>query len=232
MVGWNADPRYQRRGDHPLSGPGAIEPGTGHSGGPHDHRPTALDNSRADLILMLGILSLFFCGPLGIVAWLMANSDQRKMTQGRMSREKIGRVKVGRALGIIGTALFVVSVALLIHFLPSRIPAARDLLKSSPLPVDQIVFAGVWTGNKGSIIRIRFDGIGDFRSGNTAVTGGRVLLEGESLSIGIMGIRKTWKIDRKPYLEDGNWRMELDGEIFTRKLTGHLVYMRRVDRGC
>jgi hypothetical protein len=180
---------------------------------------------------MLGVLSLFLCGPLGIVAWLMANSDLRKMAEGRMLREKIGRVKVGRTLGIIGTGLFIVSVALLVHFLPGRIGTPRDFFKPSPLPADQIVFAGVWIGNQGSILRIRLDGSGDFRSANTTVTGGRVVLDGDSLSIGIMGIGKTWNIDRKPYLKDRKWRMQLDGEIFTRKLAGHLVHARKVGRG-
>ncbi|MEJ2715582.1 MAG: hypothetical protein P8182_00325 [Deltaproteobacteria bacterium] len=231
MGGWNADPHHQPHRDGPLSGPAPIEPGSGHSREPLDHRPSGLENSRADLILMLGVLSLFLCGPLGIVAWLMANSDLRKMAEGRMLRDKIGRVKVGRTLGIIGTALFIVSVALLVHFLPARIGIPRDFLKPSPLPPDQIVFAGVWFGNQGSILRIKLDGSGDFRSGNTTVTGGRVLVDGESLSIGIMGIGKTWNIDRKPYLKDGKWKMELDGEIFTRKLGGHLVHARKTGRG-
>ena len=90
----------------------------------------------------------------------------------------------------------------------------------------------MWIGNKGSIIRIRVDGRGDFRSGTTSITGGRVLVDGGSLSIGIMGLRKTWNIDRKPYLENGNWKMELDGETFKRKLSGLLVCMRTVGRGC
>jgi len=185
--------------------------------------PGARERSRADLILLLGILSLFLCGPLGIIAGVMGGSELKKIRSGHVSGEKIGRVRLGRTLGFIGTLLFMASLALVIYLLPSRIPDPRLFFSSGPLSVDQMVFAGEWTGNKGSIIRIHPDGRGDFKTRSTSVQGGRVIIGTDSLSIGMMGMYKTWHIQQAPYLRNGAWVMNLDRETFVRKETGLLV---------
>jgi len=43
------------------------------------------------------------------------------------------------------------------------------------------------------------------------------------LSIGLLGLYKTWHIKRTPYLENGVWKMLLDGETFSREAEGLLV---------
>lgn len=200
----------------------SIEPGW--SPGPvRQTSPCQRERSRADLILLLGILSLFFCGPLGIIAWVMGASELRKIRSGRVSGEKIGRVRLGRTLGILGALIFVASLALVIYVLPTRIPDPRLFFSSGPLSEDQLVFAGEWTGDKGSMIRIHRDGRGDFKTRSASVQGGRVVIRADSLSIGMMGLYKTWHIRRAPHLKNGTWMMNLDGETFVRKETGLLV---------
>jgi hypothetical protein len=61
---------------------------------------------RGTTILVLGILSVVTCQPLGIFAWVMANADLREMTAGRMDPSGRSNTEVGRILGIVGTVLF------------------------------------------------------------------------------------------------------------------------------
>jgi len=174
-------------------------------------------------VLILGILSLFLCGPLGIVAWILANSELRQIRAGLVSCERVRAVKAGRVLGIIGTAVFIVSVAVLVKMLPGLLPEMTGTMSPEPLTADQIVFAGKWHGDKGSLIRIYPDGRGDFQTGSSKVTGGRVHIHDSVLSIGLLGLYKTWHIKRTPYLENGVWKMLLDGETFSREAEGLLV---------
>lgn len=58
-----------------------LEPGYDLSESGIEHQGTPSPN-RADSILVLGILSLFVCWPVGIVAWIMANSDLREIREG------------------------------------------------------------------------------------------------------------------------------------------------------
>ncbi|MCA1959341.1 MAG: DUF4190 domain-containing protein [Desulfomonile sp.] len=197
------------------------------SPGPSPRRPPRhvqhVRPCRADLVLVLGILSLFLCGPLGIAAWVLANSELRQMRAGLVSCERVRALKVGRVLGIIGAALFVVSVGVLVKILPGLLPEMSDTIHPEPLTADQIVFAGKWHGDKGSLIRIYPDGRGDFQTSSSKLTGGRVRIHDSELSIGLMGLYKTWHIKRTPYLENGVWKMRLNGETFSRETEGLLV---------
>jgi len=60
---------------------------------------------RGTLILVLGILSLLMCQPLGIVAWVLANGDLRDMDEGRMDPTGRSNTEVGRILGMIAFIL-------------------------------------------------------------------------------------------------------------------------------
>jgi hypothetical protein len=91
------------------------------------------------------------------------------------------------------------------------------------MPSDQIVFAGDWFGERGTVIKIRPDGTADFRSRHSSVLGGKIKIQGDELTIGIPGFASTWRIEKRPHLEDGHWVMKLDGENFMRKVEGHLV---------
>jgi hypothetical protein len=61
---------------------------------------------RGVLILVLGILGLLCCFILGIVAWVMANTDLREMDAGRMDPEGRGLTTAGKVCGIISIVLW------------------------------------------------------------------------------------------------------------------------------
>lgn len=180
-----------------------------------------LSSNRSDLILVLGALSLFLCGPLGILAWIMAQADLRKIRQGRISAAKIRTIKVGRVLAITGTALFCITLALGAVIITKGIHPFELQFGSwtdpRPLPIHQIVFVGEWYGSKGTLIRIRPDGSGDFRTRRTSMTGGHVTIDENFISIGFLGFSRTWKVAGKPELRDGHWSMRLDDEVFLKK---------------
>lgn len=184
-----------------------------------------LQKNHANLILVLGIISLFMCGPLGVAAWALGASELRKIGRGEMSPAKIGILRFGRTLGILGTVIFVLSIALAAFLLQQGVTTLGDILKPEPMPSDQIVFAGDWFGERGTVIKIRPDGTADFRSRHSSVLGGRIKIQGDELTIGIPGFASTWRIEKRPHLEDGHWIMRLDGENFMRKVEGHLVLM-------
>jgi hypothetical protein len=185
--------------------------------------PSRMEKGRAGLVLLFGVLSLFLCGPLGVIAFIMGAAELRKIRAGLISLKKKGEIMIGMGLGLVGILTSVVVFTYLWYALPTRLPQIGDLGPSGPLSADQVVFAGEWDGNRGTVIVIRIDGTGDFKARNSTVTGGRVKIEKDTLSIGLFGIYKTWRITRRPYYEDGKWRMDLDGETFTRKASGSLV---------
>jgi hypothetical protein len=67
---------------------------------------------RGTLILVLGILSLVICAPLGIPAWIMGNNDLREIDAGRMDPTGRSTTNAGRICGMIGTILLIVGVVL------------------------------------------------------------------------------------------------------------------------
>lgn len=74
-------------------------------GGPREH-------PQGTTILVLGILSLVVCGPLGPVAWVMGNNALREIDANPMAYTNRGSVQAGRICGIIATCLLVVGVIL------------------------------------------------------------------------------------------------------------------------
>jgi len=65
---------------------------------------------RGTLILVLGILSLVVCAPLGIVAWVMGNGDLKQIDAGGMDPSGRPLTNAGRICGIIGTILLALGV--------------------------------------------------------------------------------------------------------------------------
>lgn len=59
---------------------------------------------RATLVLILGILSLVVCAPLGIAAWIMGSADLKAMAAGLMDPSGRSTTNAGRICGMIGTA--------------------------------------------------------------------------------------------------------------------------------
>jgi hypothetical protein len=65
---------------------------------------------RGTLILVLGILSLVMCAPLGIAAWLMGNGDLKLMDAGQMDSTGRSMTNAGRICGIIASVLLILGV--------------------------------------------------------------------------------------------------------------------------
>lgn len=75
-----------------------------------------VDHPKGMTILILGILSLVCCSPLGIAAWLMGNTALKEIdaAPGQYGNRQI--VQIGRILGIIGTVLLGLSILWLVAF--------------------------------------------------------------------------------------------------------------------
>ena len=69
---------------------------------------------RGTLILVLGILGLVVCGPLGIAAWIMGNGDLKEMDAGAMDPSGRSTTNAGRICGIIATILLAISIVVCI----------------------------------------------------------------------------------------------------------------------
>ena len=65
---------------------------------------------RGTLILVLGILGLVICGPLGIAAWIMGSGDLKAMDAGTMDPSGRGNTNAGKICGIIATVLMALAV--------------------------------------------------------------------------------------------------------------------------
>ena len=65
---------------------------------------------RGTLILILGILSLIICQPVGIAAWIMGNADLKQIAAGTMDPEGKSLTQIGKILGIIAVVLMVIGV--------------------------------------------------------------------------------------------------------------------------
>ncbi len=188
------------------------------------------EENRADFVLFLGIVSLLMCGPLGVVPWIMANSDLKRNREGRLSHRSVRTLRIGKALGIGGTLVFLLSVAVAavawhrgFDPMSGQIDWTGLLRGPTPLPADRIVFAGEWRGHRGTFIRINPDGTGDFRSRESVLEGGRVTIGEHSISIGNRGVSGNWEIERVPTMKNGIWTMKLNGEVFRRRNRGFTV---------
>ena len=65
---------------------------------------------RATLILVLGILGLVVCQPVGIAAWVMGNNDLKEMDAGTMDSSGRSNTNAGRICGMIATILLALVV--------------------------------------------------------------------------------------------------------------------------
>ena len=67
---------------------------------------------RGTLILVLGILGLVVCAPLGIAAWIMGAGDLKEMDAGTMDPSGRGVTQAGKICGIIGTILLIIGLVI------------------------------------------------------------------------------------------------------------------------
>lgn len=68
--------------------------------------------SNADTVLILGIVGLFF-NVLAPVAWVLGNQELEAIYAGRRPPEGESNARVGRILGIIGSVLLILGIAVL-----------------------------------------------------------------------------------------------------------------------
>ena len=75
-----------------------------------------IEHPKGMTILILGILSLVCCSPLGIAAFVMGNNALKEIDAqpGRYSNRQL--VQIGRILGIIGMVLLVLSLLWILLF--------------------------------------------------------------------------------------------------------------------
>jgi hypothetical protein len=68
------------------------------------------EDSQATTILILGILGIICCAPLGIAAWIMGNRELEAIDAGRRNPENRGTANAGRIIGIVATALMALGI--------------------------------------------------------------------------------------------------------------------------
>ncbi len=75
-------------------------------------------------------------------------------------------------------------------------------------------YVGIWTGEDGTLVTIRGDGSGDYKSGGSSVSGGSVTIDenAKTLKITLATLGPTYKIDQPP---SGN-QMTLSGVLFKK----------------
>lgn len=99
------DNPFADRGATAGSPSGAGSAGRSWATAPPNHQTP----HRGVLILILGIFGWSFsCPILGVIAWVMGNSDLREMDCGRMDRNGRGLTQAGRVLGMVQTLLWLV----------------------------------------------------------------------------------------------------------------------------
>ncbi len=79
---------------------------------------------RGTLVLVLGILGLIICQPVGIAAWLMGNADLKEINAGTMDPEGKTLTQIGKILGIIATVLLALGIVLFILMMVLGVGAA------------------------------------------------------------------------------------------------------------
>lgn len=65
---------------------------------------------RGTLILVLGILGLVVCAPIGIAAWIMGKGDLAEMDAGVMDPSGRSMTNAGKICGLIATILLGLSL--------------------------------------------------------------------------------------------------------------------------
>jgi hypothetical protein len=69
---------------------------------------------RGTLILVLGILGLVVCQPIGIAAWIMGNNDLKEIDSGAMDPAGRGMTQAGRICGMVAAILMAIGLILFV----------------------------------------------------------------------------------------------------------------------
>ncbi|HEY4584474.1 MAG TPA: DUF4190 domain-containing protein [Acidimicrobiia bacterium] len=70
--------------------------------------------SQATTALVLGILGIVLCPVLGPFAWSMGNKEMQAIDAGRRPPENRGTANAAKILGIVGTVLVAIAIALIL----------------------------------------------------------------------------------------------------------------------
>jgi hypothetical protein len=65
---------------------------------------------RGTLVLVMGILGLVVCQPVGIAAWVMGAADLKEMDAGTMDPSGRGTTQAGKICGMIASILMIIGV--------------------------------------------------------------------------------------------------------------------------
>ncbi|MDB4775700.1 DUF4190 domain-containing protein [Phycisphaerales bacterium] len=65
---------------------------------------------RSTLLLVLGILSVIVCAPIGIAAFVMGRSDLREIDAGDRDPQGRGMTQAGMICGIVGMVVFALQI--------------------------------------------------------------------------------------------------------------------------
>ncbi len=78
-----------------------------------DFNPGPLTPHRGTTVLVLGILGLIMCAPLGFPAWFMGSHDLAEMKAGRMDPEGESLTQAGYVMGIIGSIMMIFGILMI-----------------------------------------------------------------------------------------------------------------------
>ena len=79
---------------------------------PQGNQGGQIDHPQGTTILILGILGLVVCGICAPFAWVMGNKAKKEIDANPGRYRNAGNVNIGRILGMIGTILILVGIAL------------------------------------------------------------------------------------------------------------------------
>lgn len=102
-MSYNEPPSY---GTPPPPPGGYGSGGYGYGGAPAGGG----DHPQGTTILILGILGLVCCGPLGVAAWIMGNKAIKEIDARPGFYNNRGTVNAGRICGMIASILMVVGI--------------------------------------------------------------------------------------------------------------------------
>lgn len=103
-------------------------------------------------------------------------------------------------------------------FLNMAVSAAilAGCVSKTPLAGDQKSYAGKWEAGDGTWVQFYFDGGGDMKNSNTEITGGAATFKGDTVTIGMGPISKSFHVDQSPQENNGKWILVLDGVTYTK----------------
>jgi hypothetical protein len=88
-----------------------------------------------------------------------------------------------------------------------------------PVPADKAAYVGEWQ-NKIMYLLITQDGSVVYKrlkgGATVSVSGPLQGFNGNSFDVGLGPLKTTFNVDKPPYQEDGQWKMEVDGVPLTR----------------